>query len=941
MKRAARLFASSALALLVACSSDTKDLDGDGGGTDSGVPIVMSKCMSDDDCPTDQHCDDTTKLCVAGTGNDCTDDTMCAAGERCEIVTNCGATRCHGNTCVPKDCQDHDDCGPGSLCVGDKCSPAPACGNGCPQGTVCDPITNLCAPEPGPDCTQDNDCPDPTHVCINDECVAPMPCTTTSSCTGGLVCRDGVCREPCMADEDCGSRFRWSCMANGECQLRCFGDGQCNDGQICENLLCEPQECTMNSDCDLTNDEECVGLDQGHGRCVSVPRCGPMNPCDPNFFCDNGGRCRELPRCTGDRDCDDDEFCDSGHCQPAMGCMAASCPAGEHCIGDRCVPGGCRGLSDCTAPQICIGGACQMPPPPTFITEVRIITPAGVVRPGTSYRFVAIALSQSGAVVPGVVFEWTSTSTLVASIDADGLATGGARAGETQIIARTNTGAMTISSVSVPLINLGPVPIDDVRVSVRDRPSGTPLNGATVRVQSGTFTATATTDARGIAIVTNVPQGAARSITVGAATHDWVSLLGVTGNDFLVPLPTLSTPSRAGGLTGNVDLSQVTSSGALAYSISGGSFQSPLTGFDAGALFGSNVFDVDVSIPGAGSFQIPIGASATLSIDAFGMAFNLKDTYYTETSQGLRAAWCFGGRLDASIFTGGGGGGPGDILGATLPYFQRFQHAVRPSVPVVSVPKVPDITDVDNDGDTTELVPDYANFPDVALTPTAQQSLRYYLRTDGARLPFVEGGNANTLIVITGTLLPGIGFVPLGLDGLQDSGGNGLVQSFTTRLTPPHSGLEIGEFAVMATAFRASMGALPQPGSTRLVVAPQLPLTVDLTAGWIDAPVNTTYTTASRSLNVPPVMGVDVVNVRFETNDGAWEIYTVPSATPVAVPASPLAAMDRTSSATITAIAIDLATGSSLSTLFDAASGGTSSTDHAMQGFSKARVTHQ
>ncbi len=939
----ARTLALLPLALVWACSSDTAGLaDGGIGGMDVGTSTTTATCADDDDCPADQHCDDASKRCVDGSGNACTTNAECGANERCLVVTDCGASRCHGNACVPAECTTPDGCSGDLVCVEGACVEPPACRptGTCPDGLECDVDSGRCLPVPG--CTRDLDCPDESTICIFGRCEPEVSCTESSSCPEGLVCQAGSCREPCTMDEDCGSRFMWRCdTGTGVCQPRCANDRGCPAGQICEGFVCSPAECAADTDCDTSMSEECTGLADGHGRCRVVPRCMDTSDCEPNFEC-REQRCRELDRCTGDRECGAMEYCESGHCQPAMGCTNASCPAGTSCIADRCVPGGCRGLEDCpNAGELCIAGTCQLPPPPNTIVEVRIVTPAGVVRPGSSYRFTAIALNQAGAVVPGVAFDWVSTSSVVAAIDATGLATGGSRAGETQIIARTSNGATRISSPPVSLINLGALAAGDVRVTVVDAPSGVPVLGAVVGLRVGGFTATSTVDASGRAVFTGVPAGA-RTVTAFGAAHDMLALVGVAGDDLILPLPSLTGADRAAGIRGNVDLSQVTSTGGLAFSISGASFESPLIGFRPTQLFGSELHQVPVMIPMAGSFDVPVGASSTLAVEVFGQSFDLKDTYYTETRQGLRAAWCFGGRIDLGILTGGGGGGgPGDILGATLPYFQRFQHAVRPAVSVIALPKVADANDLDGDGDTAELRPDFASFPDVGLAPSVAQSLRYQLRTENARLPFVTGGNANTLLVVTGTLLPGVGFVPLGLDGLSDNGGNGLVRSFTTKLAPPHSGLELGDFAVMATAFRATMGGLPGPGSTRLFVAPSLPTEVDFRDGWLDSPLNGVFVRASSTVELPTTTGADLVRVRVLGAQSAVHLYASAGAGPIAIPPELAARVGAVATATLTADAIDLVAGADLGSVFDVAGGGSAALDRSTRGFSEARLRHQ
>lgn len=928
------LYAALACSLtLVACTTGTSDI-GDGGPVDGG-----GACANDDQCPIDQHCDDASKRCVPGTGNDCTADDMCQPGQTCVKTSSCGATRCHGNHCEQKTCTAQADCAPNAICQGGKCVPQPSCGPGdpvCPMGTVCNRQTMRC--EAGMMCNRPMDCP-MGEDCQNGVCVMVQSCTDSSDCPSDQRCNRMVCGPPCTMNADCGGRFVCN-TTTGECQARCLGDNTCPADQICQMNLCIPAECGADADCTTTGTtahRRCDGEERMHGRCVDFVPCTPgtMGACPPNNTCNAAGQCEELPGCIGDRNCDPGEFCGDGHCQPTTGCAAMSCPSGFDCVADRCVPGACRGPTDCpTMGQVCISGQCQLPPPPTGVTRVQIITPAGVVRPAGTYRFTAIAFNQAGDAVPGVTFIWASTSTAVATIDASGRATGGTRAGVTQITAAVDIGGgQLVTSPPVSLTNVGQLPEGALRVTVISDQSGLAVSGASVEIRAGNAAPVLLqTDARGLAVFQGIPDPTSYDVTVASANFDFVSALSLSARDITIALPVRTVPTEAAGLSGTVDLSQVGSSGAVGFALSGSSFASPLIGTEPGAVFGNEFFRVQLPIPQIP--PIPLPASATADFDFMGTPVPIKDHYYARTTPGTRAAWSFGGRLDINLM-GGGMTNPTDILGAALPYFQLFDHAVRQGIISASIPTVPDSRDLDGDGDAMELFPDYANFPTVALRPNVAQSLRYQMVVNNARLPFVENGNANALIVLSGTMLPGSGFVPLGLDGLQDDGGSGVVPSFTTRIAPAHAGLEVGSYAVMAMAIRIVAGAIPGPGSTRLFLSPTLPTAVDFTDGWIDAPRNSEISRATREVTVGTVAGADLVRLVFRGQSGGWQVYA-PAGRTVVVPPPPMGFADRVQSSTATVDAIDLTNGSNIEVLFGSGAGGSAALDQATRGFSRA-----
>lgn len=919
--RALRLLCPILLTLASACSEGTSGLD------DAG-PIT---CANNDQCPASDWCQNGT--CTPGSGNSCTATEGCGPDQICQVVTDCGATRCSGNQCAPKPCSGHADCE--GVCLEGRCGPAPSCGDdasACPGDLVC--VEGRCTPPEEITCGGDGDCPIEGTICVGGTCAPPTACTTSADCPPDLRCIQEICRDPCEDAADCGQPAAfYSCdQSSGECQQRCLQSNQCPDQQICQQGLCVPAECQSDADCDLANNEACEGEEAGHGQCQEFTPCDGEGACPLGTSCNPAtNRCDPLPGCRTDRDCDQDEICVRGYCEETSSCATTPCPTGESCVADVCVPFTCRGPADCPTPgELCLAGQCRTPPSPDFVVEVRIITPAGTVRPGTTYRFVALALDQAGRVVPGVNFLWTSTSTSVARIDGAGLATGGTQGGTTQIRASLETAGGRITSAPVTLTNLLPLPNGTVRISVVRATNGAPISGASVElIASSGATRAGTTNNQGQVELTTVPSGSF-SVTAAHVDYDYVSVLAQEGRDLLLALPPPTRPDRIAGARGTVDLSQVSTQGAISASLSGASFPSPLLGYSANNLFGGELFQVEVPMLG----NIPIPAANTLSAELMGFPLALKDTYYVRAEPGARALYSFGGK----IALGANGLDPtnfGNLLTAILPFYQRFDHAVRPYVPLVALPTVVDGIDLDGDGDTTETLPDWAGFGAFAMTPATPQSLRYELLVDN--LPFVSGGNANTLVVVAGVLLPGLGFVPLGLDGQSDQQGSGIVESFVSKMAPPHDGLEAGDYAVLVTALRVGMNGLPGPGSSRLWVGASFPTTVDLDDGWLDAPVDATFAPTARELSLPIELGVDLYRVVLLGPTGAWHVYAdAPANERLSLPPVPAGLEDRAAAAQVIVDGVDLVPGADASTVFDAAAGGPLGLDRATRGFARA-----
>ena len=408
---------------------------------------------------------------------------------------------------------------------------------------------------------------------------------------------------------------------------------------------------------------------------------------------------------------------------------------------------------------------------------------------------------------------------------------------------------------------------------------------------------TMTTDAAGAALFdATVP----KTCTVFTETYDYVTVAGLTGADAQVALPTLTRTDRSTGYTGMVDLSQVTSPVRLSFS--GGSFPSPLAGFAPANILGGDVFNFEV--PVVGSVAFPSGATARAEVGGFPL--DLKSTYYAQAKPGLRRAWTFGGGAELADL----GIQNGTLLLNILPLLQTFMHGGSTGLdPLVALPTVVDTADIDGDGDTAELVPDYNAFVPRSTTPRTAQSLRFVVDGSSASLP----ADTNAVMVVSGVLLPRVGFVPLGLDGVGEPGG--AVGRFSTSMAPPYAGLEAGAYAVLVAAVNIVPDTLPQVASARLVVADTLPTEVSLGAGWLALPSGS-FDDGTRALSVQPGAGADVWRTRFTGPTGGWQVYAAAATTDLVLPAAPSPFEQRSAGASVQVEAIDLGAGADLDALF-------------------------
>jgi hypothetical protein len=759
-------------------------------------------------------------------------------------------------------------------------------------------------------------------------------CAADNECGSGRVCEAGACVDACSMSNPCQGGFTVTCQ-DGHCRSRCLNDGNCTMGQICEQFVCVPPQCSSAMPCSGTN-LRCTA-----GRCETFTPCTTDAMCAANFVC-RQGTCEELPRCLGDGNCATGQICEDAHCRAAPACTGeGDCTSAQDCVGGLCVPHVCRGDGECTAPQVCSGGQCVAPGSTSFVFRVVILTPGGVVRPLETRQLVALALDQNDRPVEGTTFQWESNHPERVSVDqTTGLARGNDQAGTAEIRA-TATGT-AITSPPVLLTNLLPPATDTLRLTLIDRATGALVAGAKVLVGTD---------------VHDVPEGTlARSRPGGAfdvsafhATHDYLTVLGATGDDLVLSLAPRSALDPAAGLTGDVSLAQVSTQGPVRIGIAGLSSARLLSDFDFQRLFG-DLFTSQVSIPGAGMVSIPLPAGFTLSGDLFmGLTVNVKTDYFALGDPGVRAAWSFGGRVDLAevggIFGGRGGGGGGmgggNFLRQALALAERFDHGVAPAVQIAAIPRVTDTSDIDGDGDRTERVPDWRNFRRLTLSPRQKQILRTEVTV--STLPVIGGGGGggagnNGVAVIVGVLVPGTGFVPLGITSVTDDDGDRELDPVVVKSAPVHSGLGVGRYAVMAWAADFGGGTqLPTSFSATLATHEAMPTSLEL-PDFLPMLQGATYAPTTRAMRVPRVEGASLVRVVLQGDAGAWEVYASAGAELVKVlPSVPSGVPeDLAAAATARAEAIVLTEGAGFEALFSGVGSGLQSLSNLMLGFSRA-----
>ncbi len=741
-----------------------------------------------------------------------------------------------------------------------------------------------------------------------------LPCETVADCPDdSYTCTDGLCAPPECTEggDECG--MLQGCLAGG-CVDRCFGEGTCFRGGLCIDGLCHPPECGGDADCGdgrLCRNDRCVDAEP----CAGVEDCGADQQCVE-------GNCEPLPACGGDRNCGPEAICDEGLCRPRTGCESRdACEPSEDCVGGRCVPFVCRGDGDCAEGEICNGGECQQPAEVEVATVVVLNGPRALTV-GQGLRYRAVGLDLRGDIVETRGFTWAVADGAVADIDGQGQLTAVA-AGQTTVTAALGDVISEPVAVSVEALPVA----EGWRVRVTSQGSGGAVAGAQVRAGM----AVATTDEAGVA---ELPGDAGGPLTVFAEGHDYVSLVGVEPGAVHVPLPVRSDFARVAGFTGELDFARVMSEGGVELGLAGASIGGGLTNLSLTDLIGQ-LFNVEVGVAGF-NFDVPLpgGLIFSAELPIVGRV-TLKDDFKVTARPGFQLGWAFAGRIDTNaiiqLFGGGGGGfDAGTVLATVLPFFDQFQHGLRVSADLVALPRLPDQDDIDRDGDTAELVPDYSRFPVLNNQPEQDQRLRL-----SVNVPPLPGGDGSPVaLLFAGVEVESVGFVPLGVSSTDAA------EAVPMRMAAPYAGLEAGEPVVVAIAARFGGGnVLPDDISVLMRRFPGglLPADVDLGAGFLATAEGLTWDPAERALSALEVAGADAHRAVFEGPSGAWHVYFAAGSEPAFdVPFPPEGYSDLAAGTLVRVDALTLegATVSELAT--EGGAGDLTDVDRFATGFSRA-----
>ncbi|MBW2699778.1 MAG: hypothetical protein JRF33_03075 [Deltaproteobacteria bacterium] len=692
----------------------------------------------------------------------------------------------------------------------------------------------------------------------------------TDECADGtFLCADEACHA-CCNDDHCDQGFE--CSTEFVCTAVCSDAGSdcsADPASCCEGLACDPF------------DRECVTVCGADADCVALHS-------DMLF--------------SGDLKCQNDGTCDFDHC------------AND----DNCPPG-----------TVCYGGDCVSPVGAGDVDHCIVVPASAVIREGTTAEFAVTAFMASGALAPGVTFEWASDDTDVATVAA-GVVTGGSTTGTASITANVVSGVTCTPAASV--VNFGAVEAGHTRVVVVDEMAGTLIAGATVRIVGDGYDNSIDTSAEGIADFDDIELAAATlgTVTVSAGTHAPVTVMDVTSNDLILHVGLIHDPTMSGGFRGRFDFDSIVCAPGdtceVKLGLAGPSIPGNLFNLSFDMLIGEMIMthiefggsDMDTPLPG-------------------GLILGLNDTWFREiiTSTGVpgtRVAWGLGGKLNLGelitllgpIISGGGEDiDIGGLLVSILPLFQDFYTGIKPNVDITAIAKVVDVNDINGDEDTTDLVPDYDNFPELqpdgmmGLGVPMDQSMTFNV---GALPSCGDGYCYDGIILLAGVMVKDAGLVPLGITAGMDKVDeedtpNGQIEAMTLFLSDVAGRLPEDQVQRVVVALGLNIGGLMDDTGGGLTIAGQV-LYVDSFSGTHSlpafmTPADVTFDAAARTATLTALpAGIDYMHMILDGAAASWQIMA-PSATAGTVFDLPEDPASGSYMDALNFVAIDLADGTS------------------------------
>jgi hypothetical protein len=618
--------------------------------------------------------------------------------------------------------------------------------------------------------------------------------------------------------------------------------------------------------------------------------------------------------CKANEECPTGKLCKAGACaSPQCGQGVGSCPAGQACKNNFCEKSaGCQSDGDCPVGKTCnkSNGECEEIKVDNNVDKVEIISSTSVITEGATAQLEAVAFNKSGARLSGdFKFKWASSKTDAVSVDAaSGVATGGNVDGEADITAELEGK----KSAPLKISNFAKVPAGKIRVIVRDS-AGEPISGATVKIADKE----GKTDGKGAATLDGK---APFDVHVFHNEYTYFSAFQLNKNDIFIQLPKNADTKKAGGVKGKFDYGRIKG----LFGLSDEDWDDAVVGIGiAGFAIPGNLLDIDLaSLLGeniktkllGNELKLPSGVSISIA-DAG------KGDYQTLGQDGTSLVWGLGGKFTLKELqplikaaTSGEELNIGKLLADAKGLLPKFVFGFKSEIKVSAVARIADANDVNGDGKTDDLIPDFDKFPtvDVVLDQKLDQSIKVTI----GKAPAAKGKDGKDLkfylVSLAGVRIPGYGLVPLGLAVDEAKAGS---NSLEIKYTKPSGILASGKFIVLTIGLTLPVGDNPPPTliGAHLKMGDSAPSSVSIPE-FIAFGTGSKLDPATGKLTGGKVAGGDLQILQISTPDkGGW--FVVFGGDSITLPKAPDGRLTAESSANL--FGVKLNSGQSLDSVLE------------------------
>ena len=528
------------------------------------------------------------------------------------------------------------------------------------------------------------------------------------------------------------------------------------------------------------------------------------------------------------------------------------------------------------------------------VDHIKIVTVAPIFTEGATKQLKAIAYNRNNIATTYSEFAWATDDDSIVAIDQTGLATGGATSGTANI----TVSACGKNSEALQIQNMATLEAGKLRVILRDIEGGA-VSGAKIKIGDA---APGFSDGSGVLIVENTE--AKNTISIFAQGYQYVSLLDTTKKDIIVYLNQALDMTKAGGYNGAFDFSAETMpAGQVELGFAGTSLPGSFLDLNFSLLIGENIVrrvkvgtTIDDNYPVPSSITLKIGESI------------VSDKYEVTGLKGERVLWGFGGKLAmtdvlplVNMMMGDGGLDLGPMLAKVTPLFQKMHFTTKDNFMIKTCPKVVDTNDYNNNGETTDMIPDFTNtdcFPTQNMKLDTELSQRTTVKFPA--LPTMEGATTEFAALLMGSNVEQKGFVPTGMGAGADAvdendTADGSVDDTEVVYAPKTEGL-VGSpvSTVVLTMPLAEQSNEPteelpdvkMSGIVKYFEDGKVPATLDYSADtFLKLAEDAILNTAENKVSASDITGANLYRLQLvDVNGVKWVIYS-PTAT-IQIPAA-------------------------------------------------------